>query len=105
MPKRLVRRSPKGEGGTELGLSSGYDALTYNPCMLSRVVVLALAIAAATALGIAQAPQGAQSRGALGARPGAERKPEFPPPSIIDYKPRTTPVSYTHLRAHETGRK
>jgi predicted TIM-barrel fold metal-dependent hydrolase len=64
--------------------------------MLSRVVVLVLAIAAATALGIAQAPQGPQSRGALGSRPGAERKPEFPPPSIVDYKPDSTLVVPQH---------
>jgi predicted TIM-barrel fold metal-dependent hydrolase len=64
--------------------------------MLSRVVVLVLAIVAATALGVAQAPQGAQSQGAIRNRPGADRKPEFPAPSILDYKPRSTLVVPQH---------
>ena len=64
--------------------------------MLRRLIVVAIAIAAATALSVAQAPQGPQSRGALGARPGAERQPEFPPPTIVDYKPRTTLVVPQH---------
>jgi predicted TIM-barrel fold metal-dependent hydrolase len=47
-------------------------------------------------LGTAQAPQGAQSQGAIRNRPGANRTPEFPPPSILDYKPRSTLVVPQH---------
>ena len=64
--------------------------------MTSRVVVLAGAVLTAAAVGLAQAPQGQQSEGALRARPGANRAPEFPPPTIIDYKPRTTLVVPQH---------
>ena len=64
--------------------------------MIRRIVPFVLAIAAATALGVAQVPQGAQSQGAIRNRPGADRKPEFPPPSIIDYKPRSTLVVPQH---------
>ena len=64
--------------------------------MLSRIVILVLAVVAATALGIAQVPQGAQSEGAIRNRPGADRKPEFPVPSILDYKPRSTLVVPQH---------
>ncbi len=64
--------------------------------MTSRVVVLAGAVLTAAAVGLAQAPQGQQSEGALRARPGANRAPEFPPPSIVDYKPRTTLVVPQH---------
>ena len=64
--------------------------------MLRRLLVLAIAVATATALGIAQAPQGAQSQGAIRNRPGADRKPSLPPPSIVDYKPRSTLVVPQH---------
>src|SRR5262245_52469424 len=68
----------------------------YNFRMLRRIVLLVLAIAMATAFGIAQVPQGPQSEGAIQNRPGANRKPEFPPPSILDYKPRSTLVVPQH---------
>ena len=58
--------------------------------------MIAAALAAATAAGLAQVPQGQQSEGALRARPGANRTPEFPPPSILDYKPRSTLVVPQH---------
>ena len=81
-----------------------------------RLTALALAVGTAIASGMtvgsaqqpapqptpqqgAQSPgaqQGAQSQGALGNRPGAERAPEFPAPSIRDYKPRTTLVTGQH---------
>ena len=70
--------------------------LTYNRRMLRRTILLVLAIATATAFGIAQVPQGPQSQGAIQNRPGANRKPEFPPPSIIDYKPESTLVVPQH---------
>src|SRR5687767_15744414 len=64
--------------------------------MFSRAVTVAAALVAATALTVAQAPQGQQSDGALRPRPGANRTPEFPGPSIIDYKPRSTLVVPEH---------
>jgi predicted TIM-barrel fold metal-dependent hydrolase len=64
--------------------------------MLRRLIGLAVALGAAVALAVAQVPQGAQSEGAIRNRPGADRKPEFPPPSIIDYKPRSTLVVPEH---------
>ena len=64
--------------------------------MTSRLLLLAALIAVTVVSGVAQAPQGAQSQGALGNRPGAGRQPEFPPPSIIDYKPKSTLVVPEH---------
>jgi predicted TIM-barrel fold metal-dependent hydrolase len=64
--------------------------------MRGRLLLLLLALTAATALGIAQVPQGAQSQGAIQNRPGANRTPEFPAPSILDYKPRSTLVVPQH---------
>jgi uncharacterized protein len=77
-------------------LGVGGSELTYNSRMTSRAFVIAAALAAATAAGLAQVPQGQQSEGALRARPGANRTPEFPAPSIIDYKPRSTLVVPQH---------
>jgi predicted TIM-barrel fold metal-dependent hydrolase len=53
---------------------------------LAALTALGLAIISATALG--------QGR----PRPGQGRDPEFPPPSIIDYKPKSTLVTPEHLR-------
>ncbi len=64
--------------------------------MTSRALVVGVAVLGAVAVGIAQAPQGQQSEGALRARPGANRTPEYPPPSIVDYKPRSTLVVPEH---------
>src|SRR5688500_3196147 len=67
--------------------------------MTSRAFVLGAALAVATAAGLAQAPPGQpgpQSQGAIRPRPGANRAPEFPPPTIVDYKPRTTLVVPQH---------
>ena len=64
--------------------------------MFSRVLVLALASVVAATAGSAQVTQGGRSDGALRPRPGANRQPEFPPPSIIDYKPRSTLVVPEH---------
>ena len=64
--------------------------------MISRAIFLLAVLAAASSLADAQAPQGAQSEGALGQRPGADRQPEFPVPSIRDYKPRSTLVVPEH---------
>ena len=63
------------------------------------MIVLILAVGTAMGVGSAQQPgaqQGAPSQGALGNRPGAARAPEFPAPSIRDYKPRTTLVTPQH---------
>jgi len=62
----------------------------------SKGVLVAALISALAALVIAQAPQGTQSEGALRPRPGANREPEFPAPSIRDYKPRSTLVVPQH---------
>ena len=62
----------------------------------SKGVLVAALISALAALVIAQAPQGSQSEGALRPRPGANREPEFPAPSIRDYKPRSTLVVPQH---------
>jgi predicted TIM-barrel fold metal-dependent hydrolase len=64
--------------------------------MTKRLFLLAALLAVAVVGGVAQAPQGQQSQGALGNRPGAGRQPEFPPPSIIDYKPKSTLVVPAH---------
>jgi predicted TIM-barrel fold metal-dependent hydrolase len=59
--------------------------------MKNRIIVL-MALAA-IAIG---ASLFAQGRGGRGGRPGEGRSPEFPPPSIIDYKPRSTLVVPEH---------
>ena len=70
--------------------------------MTSRAFLAAAAVAVAATLALGpsavegQAPQGQQSEGAIQNRPGATRKPTLPPPSIIDYKPRTTLVVPQH---------
>lgn len=64
--------------------------------MRTRLVAAVLAVAFVAAGGHAQQPAGRQSEGALGNRPGATRGPEFPPPTITDYKPRTTLVVPQH---------
>ena len=64
--------------------------------MTKKLLVLAAFVAVAVTGGVAQGPQGPQSQGALGSRPGANRQPELPPPSIIDYKPNSTLVVPQH---------
>jgi uncharacterized protein len=64
--------------------------------MTKRLFLLAALLAAAVTAGTAQAPQGAQSQGAIINRPGANRQPTIPPPSIIDYKPKSTLVVAEH---------
>jgi len=64
--------------------------------MIRRTLFLTVAVCAASMLVAGQTPPGRQSDGALGNRPGATREPEFPPPSIRDYKPRTTLVVPQH---------
>src|SRR5688572_30636658 len=64
--------------------------------MISRAVAVVAVVTAAAAIALAQAPQGQQSEGALRPRPGANRTPEFPAPSILDYKPRSTLVVPEH---------
>jgi predicted TIM-barrel fold metal-dependent hydrolase len=64
--------------------------------MTNRLLLLAALLAIAAAGGMAQAPPGPQSQGALGNRPGAGRQPEFPPPSIIEYKPKSTLIVAEH---------
>src|SRR4051812_21606029 len=64
--------------------------------IVRTVAALAVTVCAAVALLVAQAPQGRQSEGALGNRPGATRDPEFPIPNIRDYTPRSTLVTPAH---------
>jgi predicted TIM-barrel fold metal-dependent hydrolase len=66
--------------------------------MITRRVLVGAALGLALAIGIAvaQAPQGAQSQGALQQRPGADRQPEFPLPNIREYKPKSTLVVPQH---------
>jgi uncharacterized protein len=68
----------------------------YNFSMIKRFIVCLAALAAAGTLTVAQTPAGGQSEGALQRRPGADRQPEFPTPSIRDYKPRSTLVVPQH---------
>ena len=64
--------------------------------MMRRMLLLAGALCGAAILVSGQTPLGTQSDGALVNRPGASREPEFPPPSIRDYKPRSTLVAPQH---------
>jgi predicted TIM-barrel fold metal-dependent hydrolase len=64
--------------------------------MRSRAFVVVVALALLTGAGVAQGPQGQQSPGAIQNRPGATRTPQLPPPSIVDYKPRSTLVVAEH---------
>ena len=64
--------------------------------MNSRALIVAAVCVAAVASGLAQAPQGNQSEGALQRRPGADRQPQFPIPNIREYKPESTLVVPQH---------
>jgi predicted TIM-barrel fold metal-dependent hydrolase len=64
--------------------------------MSSRAVLAVLALVAAATVGVAQGPQGQRGQGVPGARPGAGREPEFPVPSIREYKPESTLVVPQH---------
>jgi predicted TIM-barrel fold metal-dependent hydrolase len=55
-----------------------------------------MVVAAAVGAGFAQAPQGGRSEGALRPRPGANREPSTPAPTIREYKPRSTLVVEAH---------
>jgi predicted TIM-barrel fold metal-dependent hydrolase len=66
--------------------------------MLRHSVVPLIALCAIAAVLSAQAPAGPQREGALRSRPGADREPEFPPPTIRDYRPRSTLVVPQHPR-------
>jgi predicted TIM-barrel fold metal-dependent hydrolase len=69
-----------------------------------RSVCLCVAVVCTAAALLAQAPggqqparpQGTHSEGALRERPGSNRVPEFPPPTIREYKPRSTLVVAEH---------
>jgi uncharacterized protein len=64
--------------------------------MIRRVFLVTAVVSAAAAIGVAQAPQGGRSQGALQSRPGADRQPEFPVPNIREYKPVSTLVVPAH---------
>ena len=64
---------------------------------MRRIVLPALAIVTAGLVATASQQPPAQGQpGQLRPRPGTGRQPEFPPPSIIDYKPRSTLVVPKH---------
>ncbi len=62
----------------------------------AAAVVLAAVLGGGGVIGGAQAPQGTQSQGALGNRPGANREPDLPIPNIREYKPKSTLVVPQH---------
>jgi predicted TIM-barrel fold metal-dependent hydrolase len=64
--------------------------------MNKRAVIAAALLAGGVTVGLAQVPAGRQSQGAIQNRPGADRTPEFPIPSIRDYKPKSTLVVPEH---------
>jgi predicted TIM-barrel fold metal-dependent hydrolase len=64
--------------------------------MHRRAILLAVVVVTAIGVGVAQAPQGGRGEGTFRPRPGANRQPEIPPPSIIDYEPRSTLVVPEH---------
>ena len=71
------------------------------PRRLRPAAVLLLA-AAVSAVAVAQrggtpAPPGQCPPGTTEVRPGRCQAPEFPPPSIVDYRPRSTVVAAEHL--------
>jgi predicted TIM-barrel fold metal-dependent hydrolase len=63
--------------------------------MTRRTSAVALMLGVAVAAVVAQAPQGPPG-GTQRARPGAGREPEFPAPTIREYKPRSTLVVPQH---------
>jgi predicted TIM-barrel fold metal-dependent hydrolase len=63
--------------------------------MLKKAVLL-VALCAAGVFASPQAPDGQQSQSGVRNRPGANRDPEFPVPSIREYKPRSTLVVPQH---------
>src|SRR5688500_4158656 len=64
--------------------------------MPRRLALAALAVCVMALAADAQNPQQGQSQGALGTRPGTGRVPEFPVPSITEYRPRSTLVVPEH---------
>ena len=64
--------------------------------MTGRALLAVLVSIAAASVIVAQAPSGRQSEGALQARPGADRQPEFPVPDIRQYKPKSSLVVPEH---------
>src|SRR5262245_47942629 len=73
--------------------SQRYNAAMSNRAILAMLVLVGVV---AAAVGIAQGPQGQRPQGAPGARPGADREPEFPIPNIREYKPESTLIVPQH---------
>ncbi len=65
--------------------------------LIALVAIIALPFAIVTAVLVAQNNQRAQAPGQIRPRPAEGRQPEFPPPSIIEYKPKSTLVTAEHL--------
>src|SRR5204863_5210644 len=72
---------------TEFGLQACCDRFPITKSIGALAAALAL-----TLVYVAQAP------GPVRPRPGQGRDSEFPPPSIIDYKPKSTLVTTEHLK-------
>jgi predicted TIM-barrel fold metal-dependent hydrolase len=65
---------------------------------MKRALAFVATILALPLLFVAQpAGGGGQTPGQIRPRPAEGRKPEFPPPSILDYKPKSTLVTPEHL--------
>ncbi|HEX7018371.1 MAG TPA: amidohydrolase family protein [Gemmatimonadaceae bacterium] len=65
---------------------------------MRRFLILPVAIVAAGAAGFVVAAQQTAHPGQTEVRPGVWRAPDFPPPSILDYKPKSTLVTAAHLK-------
>jgi predicted TIM-barrel fold metal-dependent hydrolase len=89
--------TPERSQGRDGGQNSAYrPAATLFDMTTPTLRALTLALGLGVLLTGVRAQQPAPSAGALGNRPGANRAPEFPAPSITDYKPRTTLVTAQH---------
>src|SRR5436190_27184 len=65
---------------------------------MKRFVLAFIAACAVMPLALAQSGAGrSQAPGQIRPRPAEGRRPEFPPPSILDYKPKSTLVTPQHL--------
>src|SRR5262249_45068379 len=65
---------------------------------MKKSIVFLLAPALVVALPYAAAQRPSAEPGQVRPRPGQGRDPEFPPPTIIEYKPKSTLVTAEHLK-------
>src|SRR5437867_7894931 len=81
----VIRRRPQGRRWKQ---NSAYGSLRSFHTMKQTLFLFLLAAAAVAA----------QQPGQIRPRPGQGRGPEWPPPSIVDYKPKSTLVTAEHLK-------